>query len=142
MPSRKAPATRGRPSKLTPALARSLAQDIDDGVPLELAAASHGLARQTVANWLYKGAEGQEPYASLTMAIAAAKKRRLARHLKHAETASETGCFNATRWLVEREYGQPDTRPVNLTGHQLPEAKALLLETETEGDPEPPSLDD
>lgn len=45
----------GRPSKLTPELAELIAAEVADGMPIGLAAAAHGVSRDTVFAWQAQG---------------------------------------------------------------------------------------
>ena len=93
----------GRPTKLTPRVAKVIVQEIRDGNYIDCAAAVAGIPRQTVFQWLRKGAteDAVEPYASF--------RKRVLKAQGEAErddvgNLKGTGDWRASAWRLERRH--------------------------------------
>ncbi len=64
----------GRPVLLTPAIAASIIDAKSRGLTHAQAAEAAGIGSFALRHWLHRGASGEEPYASLRAAVAAAEE--------------------------------------------------------------------
>jgi hypothetical protein len=105
--------SRGRPTKLTPALQESICKQLEFGVPEHYAAEANGIARSTFCEWMEKGASGIEPYTEFYKAVRRSIARAIRNLTRHALNGGK-GSSRAT-WLLERrfpnEYGRQAKSP-------------------------------
>ena len=79
----------GRPSKLTPELARRICDLVRAGNYLETAAAAAGIGHDTIRDWLRKGARARSgPHHDFAEAFARADAEAEARHVTLISTAA------------------------------------------------------
>jgi transposase-like protein len=109
-----APAKVGRPTKLTEALVRDIAEAVAEGMTYTLAAQLHGVTRKTLYNWLKAGedADGESPEAEFLHALKKAEAegaRVQLRRVRGGEMNWQSGA-----WLLERrfrdDYGAPKVK--------------------------------
>ena len=92
----------GRPTSLTPEVERAVCAALRGGNYRETAAQAAGLHRNSLRNWLQRGEQGEEPYASFLCAVEkaeAAGERKLLREIRK-------GCdgWQARSWILERRW--------------------------------------
>lgn len=93
-----------RPTILDAELADRLVQAVVR-LPITLAAAKVGVGRRTVYDWLARGETGEEPYATLTTRIAAARAEFAELRLREIESAgsqARNSGWKASAWYLER----------------------------------------
>lgn len=89
-----------------------LTQDVQDKIcaalranwPMSTAAAAAGMKIRTVNDWLHKGAQEIEPYASFYDAVMTAQAVGEGRLIKKLDEASEAGDTKSTQFLLERRH--------------------------------------
>jgi hypothetical protein len=137
MPPKKQPAKRtgrrpGTPEKLTPEVLKGICDALEVAVPIELAAATNGVADRTLRDWMAKGERGIEPYAEF-YAAATRARAKAACNLTARALSGGPGSAQAT-WLLERRFpeyygtrlllgGVPDS-PIQIE-HEKRAAKAV-----------------
>ncbi len=87
---------------LTPELIEQIARLIQAGNYREVAAASVGIARQTLFEWLRRGAHGEKPYVDLAVAIEKADAQSEVRDVVVIGKAAELQ-WQAAAWRLERK---------------------------------------
>ena len=108
----------GRPTKCTPELVQTLADEIRLGVSLHTACECVGISQQTLSNWQHWHSEGKEPYATLFGVLKAAKGFSRAK----AEKRIMEGPLrweSSARWLESMDpdaWRRRETRDVNVHG--------------------------
>lgn len=106
-----------RPSRLTPAVARTICDLLRIGAYLETAAHAVGISREALYEWLRKGHEARtrqaagEPvtadaarYAAFVADVLAAAATAELRDLQRIEAAAAQGDWQAAAWRLERRY--------------------------------------
>lgn len=106
---------RGRPTKLTPAVADRVVELVRGGNYVEVAAAAVGVARSTVFDWMRRGARGKRgAYRDFSVAIEKAQAEAEMGLLGLIDKAADKGVWTAAAWRLERmhpeRWGRP-TRP-------------------------------
>lgn len=101
----------GRPSRLTPEIAKEIVDAISIGVPRDMAAKSVGVQPSTLYQWLSKGREGNEDYREFSEAVEKADSLVVKRALvRITQAATKEQHWTAAAWLLERkhpaEFGQ------------------------------------
>lgn len=118
----------GRPTLLTPAIAKAIVAHIEEGCPLDVAAELEGIYRRRAEEWLARGRaeDAPEPYASfarsVTRARAAVVKESLLK-IRDAHYETKNGDLRpdvrAQQWYAERVLGyDPRTRVVTESAEQ------------------------
>lgn len=92
----------GRPTSLTPEVERAVCSALRGGNYRETAAQAAGIHRNTLRNWITRGEQEEEPYASFLYAVEkaeAAGERKLLREIRK-------GCdgWQARSWILERRW--------------------------------------
>lgn len=112
---------RGRPTKLTPALARTIADAVRQGVPLTVAGESVKVAASTLLEWLARGEDrvAERPatdlYADFAESIKKARADDQARRLARLEQAATGGAVLHRKTItkpdgtvvIEEKYTEP-----------------------------------
>jgi hypothetical protein len=93
---------RGTPEKLNPEVVRGICDALELSVPVELAAAAHGVSGRTLRDWMAKGEQGIEPYAEFHAAVTRARARAACNLTARALTGGP-GAAQAA-WLLERRF--------------------------------------
>ena len=93
----------GRKTKCTPELTERIAQLIKAGNYRETACAASGVSSRQMREWLQKGAEGLEPFASFLEAMDVAEAGAEARHVLTITSASKED-WRAAAWILSRKY--------------------------------------
>jgi len=101
----------GRPTRLTPEIAKEIVEAIGIGVPRDMAAKSVGVQPSTLYQWLAKGREGIEEYKEFAEAVEKADSLVVKRALvRITQAATKEQHWTAAAWLLERkhpaEFGQ------------------------------------
>lgn len=102
----------GRPTALTPELAKAICDTVRRVGFQYVAAERNGIHRNTLINWLGRGEEGEEPYASFADAFAEARS-------EWVEAQADRAAVADPRWALERADPQqfrPPPSDVNLKG--------------------------
>jgi len=99
-----ATAKRGAPLKFSKEVSDKIITLVQNGNYIETASAAVGIHKDTLYNWLRKGASGEQPYAdfsdSLQKAVGLAESMDLAR----IGAASASGAWTASAWRLERRH--------------------------------------
>lgn len=100
MPYKKA----GRPTKLTPALQKKVVDAIKAGAYIETAAAFAGIHKDTLYEWLKKGARSRGgPFFEFSQAVEQALAHSELRDITIIGTAAQTQ-WQAAAWRLERRF--------------------------------------
>jgi len=125
-------ATAGRPSKLTPAIHDAIIRDIQAGNYLETVAKKHGLAKQTIYDWLQKGAQRGGKYRRFLDAFARAAGEAETDALVRVMAGGKD--WQSVAWFLERRYpdrwGRRDVTAIDLKIQNmanLPQSEQLEL---------------
>jgi len=122
-------------TKLTPEVQEKILLHLRVGAYMETAAACAGISKDTLYEWLRKGANGQKPYAEFAdkvhRAVAESESRDLATVLKASQKQ-----WTAAAWRLERrfpeKYGRNDRvkveANVEVAGGALLEKLSRLLD--------------
>jgi transposase len=95
----------GRPTKLTPALQEKIVMVIRGGNYIETAAAYAGISKQTLYNWLRRGARQKSgQYREFALAVEQALAEAEMRDLALIEQAARDGKWQAAAWRLERRF--------------------------------------
>ncbi|TCW39174.1 hypothetical protein EDC32_102420 [Laceyella sacchari] len=95
----------GRPTKLTPALQEKIVMMIRGGNYIETAAAYAGISKQTLYNWLRRGARQKSgQYREFALAVEQALAEAEMRDLALIEQAARDGKWQAAAWRLERRF--------------------------------------
>lgn len=96
----------GRPTSCTEDVILAIVRATERGLSLAAAASAAGVARATFTNWRRRGAQGEEPYATLvarvTRARATAEERMAAVVEQAAASADDKVSLSAAQWWLER----------------------------------------
>jgi len=108
----------GRPSKLTPEVARTLIQEIAKGVPIIHACAAARIHQKTYYWWKDQAEKGKTKYVKLFDRIRRAEGRLIREQLgmvMHAARHRKDLDWRAYAWYLEKrfphEFGSPGGRP-------------------------------
>src|ERR1044072_1100662 len=93
----------GRKTKLTPEVGEKIVKLISAGNYRETACAAAGIDARTLRNWLKWGAEGTEPYATLSAEMEEAEGSAEARHVLTLVSASKED-WRAAAWFLSRKW--------------------------------------
>lgn len=92
----------GRPSKLSPEVMAAFIDSLEKGNYLETAAAYAGIARQTIYDWMRKGARGEgQEYVEFLDTMKKAQAQAEVAALDRIERAGE---WQAAAWRLERKF--------------------------------------
>lgn len=95
---------RGRPIKLTPALQETLCGAIREGNYIETACAFAGVSRQTVRNWMKRGArQSKGIYRDFLDALKKSHAIAEAENVRVIRAAAKEQWY-AAAWMLERRY--------------------------------------
>lgn len=118
-----------RPTKLTPELTDELCEILERGNYLETAAEAVGITRQTVYNWMDRGAKGEAPFDAFFDAIARARAKGelslTSTVLGGDEKGLSFGPAKAAAFMLERTRPDRFAQRVNL---KVQEAVSEVLE--------------
>jgi transposase len=104
MPKRKAKKPRGRPSKAAPEVMGEFLKAIRAGNYIETAAAYAGLSKQSVYDWMKKGARKESPeFIGFLDAVKKAQAQNEARDIALISKAAEKQ-WQAAAWKLERMF--------------------------------------
>lgn len=127
---------RGRPIKLTPELQETLCGAIQEGNYIETACAFAGVSRQTVRNWMKRGArQSRGQYRDFLDALKKAHAIAEAKNVRVISVAAKDQWY-AAAWMLERRYpkrwGKNDKVRSEVTGHldstvNVPQLDAAIL---------------
>lgn len=96
--------TAGRPTKLTPEVRDKLLTCLRAGTYLETAAAMAGIHRDTLHDWLKRGAENPRTiYGKFALDVENALAQSELRDLSHIAAAAQTQ-WQAAAWRLERRF--------------------------------------
>ena len=93
----------GRHTLLTPELADNLLAALRAGAYLHVAARAVGIRRETLADWMRRGREGDAPFAELLTQIEEAQAAGEVRNVATVANAAREN-WQAAAWLLERGY--------------------------------------
>lgn len=94
----------GRPTDCTPEVTASVCRHIRRGVTYEDAARCSGISGTSFREWMARGRDGDEPYATFAAAVEKAKAAGKSARLARIEKAGKTGAWQADAWWLERVY--------------------------------------
>lgn len=114
------------------------------GLAVERACQHVGICKYTFYDWLKKGREGQEPYATFFEQAAISRGKAEAKYLRRMAELSEQNehlptAFSATGWVLERQfqYRKPkDEAPVEEVAETEPTTVAIVYEGAASADPQ------
>ena len=107
----------GRPIKLTSDLQARIVAFLGAGAYVETAASAAGVSKQTLYNWLKRGADGEEPFDGFLDAVERAQGEADIRDLKTIRDAATGGVWQAAAWRLERRHPEKwGRRRVEMTG--------------------------
>ena len=93
-----------QPSKLTPETHAKIVSLLRAGNYIETAASAAGVTSRTVRNWLSRGAEGEEPYATFAADVDKAIGESEAFDVIKLAEAAKQGDTKAIQWRLERRH--------------------------------------
>lgn len=96
-----------RPSLLTPQLADELVQLLQAGNYVAVACRAVGISAKTFRDWMKRGATSaakNAPYRELRERVDRARAQGESRHVAVVTKAAIAGSWQASAWLLEREY--------------------------------------
>lgn len=103
--------TVGRPTSLTPEVAKAICDTIEAGNYRSVACAAAGISRATLVNWERLGAEGKAPYADFLAELQSAEARfeikivgELRNAVKGIPGESSADLWQSKAWLLERRF--------------------------------------
>jgi hypothetical protein len=91
-----------RPTKLTPELQTQIVAYITAGSYVETAAKAAGICKDTLYEWLSRGAKGDEPYRAFSDAVQRALGQGELRDIAIIDNAAKNGVWQAAAWKLER----------------------------------------
>lgn len=94
----------GRPIKLTPELHERLVSRIAAGAYKQHAALECGIADKTIHNWIHRGEQGEEPFATFLRDIRKAEGQAIYDALSIINACARAGNWKAAAWKLERKY--------------------------------------
>lgn len=96
----------GRPTKLTPKITREIVELLMQGNYIETAAACVGISKDTLYNWLKKGARAKKGiYKEFSDAVGKAQAHSEAEDVAQIQKHGAAD-WKATAWRVERKHPQ------------------------------------
>lgn len=104
-PAEGEPRKLGRPTKCTPEVTRQVVAYLTRGLPIKTACIAAGIHPGAVREWIAKGKDGEEPYASFAEAVEVARAEFAAVHAGVINDAGRMGDWKASAWLLERRTG-------------------------------------
>jgi hypothetical protein len=135
----------GRPNKLAPEVRESILRSMRLGLFAEQAAQLAGIAERTLDDWIRKGRDGVEPYASFYSDFSAAKAQGEQSYVGVIGKAAAGGNWNAAAWILERRHPKrwgPKVRMIveeeqrdfleRLRARLTPEAYAAVIRAATD----------
>ena len=135
----------GRPNKLAPEVRESILRSMRLGLFAEQAAQLAGIAERTLDDWIRKGRDGVEPYASFYADFSAAKAQGEQSYVGVIGKAAASGNWNAAAWILERRHPKrwgPKVRMIveeeqrdfleRLRARLTPEAYAAVIRAATD----------
>jgi len=120
---RKATRPQGRPTKLNDSLTLKVCEIISEGNYIETAAACAGISKQTLYNWLKKGARDKilkrnNVHTRFLDAIKTALAESEAGDVRLISAAAKAGFWQAAAWKLERRnpsrWGRADRPPESI----------------------------
>jgi hypothetical protein len=109
---------RGRPTSLTPSVARAIVESLRAGVYVQTAATIAGVSKQSFYEWCKRGKAGEQPYADFLDACEKAIAHSESNAVKSIRAAGKKN-WQALCWWLERRHRQRWARNVDL-GAQMP----------------------
>lgn len=107
----------GRPTKLNDEIQARIVAFLGAGAYIETAAAAAGVSKQTLYNWLHRGADGERRYVGFLDAVERAQSEADLRDLKTIREAAQNGVWQAAAWRLERRHPEQwGRRRVEMTG--------------------------
>ena len=97
----------GRPLKLTPEIQAKLVDAVGAGAYYEIAAPYAGIHKDTLYEWLKRGATGEQPYADFSDALKAAEAFAVVEDLKairDAQGGPGSAPWQNRAWRIERRH--------------------------------------
>ena len=94
----------GRPTKLTVELQQVIVTFMGAGAYIETAAAAAGISKVTLYDWLRRGSEDEEPFATFLNAVEKAASEADLRDLKTIRQSAAAGVWQASAWRLERRH--------------------------------------
>lgn len=95
---------RGRPSKFSPEVAEKIVQFLRAGCYMQTAAEASGITRETLYDWLGKGARGREPFAQFQTDVLKASAEAEAVAVMQLTKAAKDGDARWAAWMLERRF--------------------------------------
>jgi len=92
----------GRPAKLTPEVQEAILKVIRSGGTYAAAARYVGVTETTLYEWLAKGRDGLQPYATFAEAVEKARAEAEMKFVGVVRQAAESGTWQAAAWWLER----------------------------------------
>lgn len=112
---------KGRPTLLTPEVAKAILDAVREGNYKATACAAAGVTRQTLHNWETWGAEGREPYSDFFDALQRAEAESEMAMLAEIRTAQPAvvqshgaDVWQARAWVMERRWPKKWAQKVRL----------------------------
>lgn len=93
---------RGRPSKFNPEVANTIVLAIRAGNYMETAAAHAGVNKDTLHDWLRRGARGEKPYIEFSDSVKKALADAEMTDVMLVGKAAQAGAWQAAAWRLER----------------------------------------
>ena len=94
----------GRPTELTTEIAEALVNAILAGNYLAVALRAAGIANRSYSRWMSRGRAGEQPYADFRQRVERARAQAEARHVAVVTRAAIDGNWQASAWMLEREW--------------------------------------
>jgi len=129
----------GRPTKLTPLIQEEVCKALKAGMYMETAAAYAGIDKDTLYDWLKKGARGESPeHAKFSDAVKRAVAEAELTDLLMIKKAASEGTWQAAAWRLERRFRERWGRSISVNKDTLKdlsdeELLALLEDANTPG---------
>lgn len=97
----------GQPTKLTPEVADSIAEDVFDGIPIGLIAGAHALSKESINNWLRRAESELEDgidseYVQFFFKVAIAERNRV--KILLARCAEGKSGWQGSAWILEKRW--------------------------------------
>lgn len=126
---------RGRPTKLDPAIASAILDLLRRGNYVETAAASAGVSKVTVYDWLRRGArERSGPYRDFAVAAEKAQAEAEVYDLARLEKLALKGDFRAISWRLERRNARRWGPQIQVQVHQVLDEYLGFLQANLDAD--------
>ena len=130
---------RGRPTKLTPLIQEEVCKALKAGMYMETAAAYAGIDKDTLYEWLKKGARGDgEDFIKFSDSVKRAVAEAELTDLLLIKKAASDGTWQAAAWRLERRFRERWGRSISVNKDTLKdlsdeELLALLEDANTTG---------